>query len=135
MKLASVSVHQEPASISDYQLDKDCWLDEESAITHPAPVRNMALVENDTFAPLPSQQPEPVPATRTKQALVFRVGDRCHYCLKEGAMAVTCRSKELEVLDTRLNEQGEQEAEVKAPRWCTTHWILSRHLRRVRRSP
>lgn len=98
----------------------------------PRPLQNMASVENDAFAPRPSQQPEPVPATRTKQALVFRVGDRCHYSGAEGAIAVTCRGKELEVLDTRVNEQGEQEAEVKAPRWCTNHWILSRHLKRVR---
>lgn len=134
VKLASVRIPQEPAStlVDQLDLDKDLWSDEEPASAHSAIVRNMASVENDAFTPQPFQQPEPVPATRTKQALVFRIGDRCHYSGPEGAMAVTCHRKELEVVDTRLNEQSEQEAEVRAPRWCTTHWILSRHLKKVR---
>lgn len=49
-------------------------------------------------------------------------------------MAITCSGKELEVLNTRLDKQGEQEAEVKAPKWCPTYWIPSRHLNRVSQS-
>ncbi len=61
---------------------------------------------------------------------VFQVGDRCHYSGAKGAMAVTCRGKELEVLNTRINDQGEQECEVKASGWCTSYWVLSRSLKK-----
>jgi hypothetical protein len=145
VKLASVRIPQEPASTSvdHLDLDKDLWSDEEPAIpevllrqirqiAHTTATQNMPSVENNAFAPRPSQRPEPVPARRTKQALVFRVGDCCHYSGPEGAMAVTCRGKELQVLDTRVNEQDEQEVEVKALGWCATYWIPSRHLKKVR---
>ncbi len=47
-------------------------------------------------------------------------------------MAVTCRGKELEVLNIRVNDQGEQECEIKASGWCTSYWVLSRSLKKVR---
>ncbi|MES1026587.1 hypothetical protein ABN584_27215 [Gloeocapsa sp. BRSZ] len=84
------------------------------------------------IAPQPTQQKELAPATPTRQPQVFRVGDRCHYSGSEGAMAVTCRGKELEVLNTRINDKGVQEAEVKASGWCTSYWVLSRSLKKVR---
>lgn len=46
-------------------------------------------------------------------------------------MAVTCRGKELEVLNTRINDQKEQECQVKASGWCTNYWLLSRSLKKV----
>jgi hypothetical protein len=78
----------------------------------------------------------PQPETRpTHSVPVFQVGGYCRYCGPEGAMAVTCCSKDLEVLNTRINEQGEHEVEVKAANWCTSYWVLARHLRKVKRSP
>ena len=85
-----------------------------------------------TKASQPVQQPELAPTTPTKQPQIFQVGDRCHYSGAKGAMAVTCRGKELEVLNTRVNEQGEQECEVKASSWCASYWLLSRSLKKVR---
>lgn len=77
-------------------------------------------------------QTELFAATRTRQPQVFRVGDRCHYWGSKGAMAVTCRGKELEVLNIRINDQKEQECEIKALGWCTSYWVLSRSLKKVR---
>jgi hypothetical protein len=48
------------------------------------------------------------------------------------ALAVTCRGKDLEVCNTHVNGQGEQEVEVKALGWCTTYLVLSWHLRKMR---
>jgi hypothetical protein len=84
-----------------------------------------------TKAPQPAQR-EVAPATPTRQPQVFRVGEITHYSGSKGAMAVTCRGKELEVLNIRINDQGEQEAEVKASAWCTSYWVLSRSLKKVR---
>lgn len=84
-----------------------------------------------TKAP-PPPQTELFAATRTRQPQVFRVGDCCHYWGSKGAMAVTCRGKELEVLNIRINEQKEQECLVKASGWCTSYWVLSRSLKKVR---
>lgn len=86
-------------------------------------------------APVTVTSPQPVqrelaPATPTRQPQVFRVGDRTHYSGSKGAMAVTCRGKELSVLDTRINDRGEQECEVKASGWCTSYWVLSRSLKK-----
>ena len=74
----------------------------------------------------PQQSPAPTPRHKPP---VFRVGDHCRYCGPEGAMAVTCRGKELKVLNTRINDQGEQDAKVKAPPWCTSYWVLTQHLK------
>ena len=82
-------------------------------------------------APQPAQR-EVAPATLTRQPQVFRVGDRTHYSGAKGAMAVTCCGKELEVLNTRVNDQGEQECEIKASGWCASYWVLSRSLKKVR---
>ncbi len=100
-----------------------------------------------TKVPQPPQR-ELAPATPTRQPLVFQVGDsasgakplalallqadRCHYLGSKGAMAVTCRGKELEVLNTRVNDQGEQECEIKASGWYVSYWVLSRSLKKVR---
>ncbi len=86
---------------------------------------------------VPTKAPQPVqrelaPATPIRQPQVFRVGDRTHYSGAKGAMAVACRGKELEVLNTRVNDQGEQECEVKASGWCTSYWVLSRCLKKVK---
>ncbi len=85
-----------------------------------------------TKAPQLTQQSELAPTTPTRQPQVFRVGDRTHYSGAKGAMAVTCRGKELSVLNTRVNEQGEQECEIKASGWCASYWVLSRSLKKVK---
>jgi putative DNA primase/helicase len=84
-----------------------------------------------TKAPQPPQR-ELAPATPTRQPQVFRVSDRTHYSGAKGAMAVTCRGKELEVLNTRINDEGEQECEIKASGWCASYWVLSRSLKKVK---
>ena len=95
------------------------------------------VVSQPDTAKAPTKTPQPVqrelaPTTPTRQSQVFRVGDRCHYSGVKGAMAVTCRGKELEVLNTRVNDQGEQECEIKASGWCASYWMLSRSLNKVR---
>ena len=84
----------------------------------PAPVTEVDVELAEATALTPRYKPP-----------VFRVGDRCRYCGPEGAMAVTCRGKELKVLNIRINDQGEQDAEVKAQPWCTSYWVTSRHLK------
>lgn len=74
----------------------------------------------------------PQPPAPFKPLPLIRVGDRTRYCGSEGAMAVTCRGKELEVLNNRINDQKEQECEVKASGWCASYWVLSRSLKKVR---
>lgn len=66
---------------------------------------------------------------------VFQVGVYCRYCGSQSAMAVTYRGKNLEVLNTRINDQGEHEVEVKVVDWCTSYWVLAWHLRKVKRFP
>lgn len=83
------------------------------------------------ITPQPVQQPE-LAATTTRQPQVFRVGEITHYSGAKGAMAVTCRGKELEMLNTRVNDQGEQECEIKASAWCASYWVLSRSLKKVK---
>lgn len=61
----------------------------------------------------------------------FRVGDHCRYCGQEGAMAVTCRGKILEVLEVRAHNEV-MECRVKAPIWAVEYWIPAQHLRRER---
>ncbi len=100
------------------------------AVIDPSPPSVTAPVT--AIAPQPVQQPELAAATLTRQPQVFRVGDRTHYSGAKGAMAVICRGKELEVLNTRINEQGEQECEIKASGWCASYWLLSRSLKKVR---
>jgi hypothetical protein len=97
----------------------------------PAPVTPPVTVISPPKAPQSAQR-EVAPATPTRQPQVFRVGDRTHYSGAKGAMAVTCRGKELEVLNTRVNDQGEQECEIKASSWCASYWVLSRCLKKVR---
>lgn len=83
------------------------------------------------ITPQPAQR-ELAPATPTRQPQVFRVGEITHYSGAKGAMAVTCRGKELEVLNTRVNDQGEQECEIKASGWCASYWVVSRSLKKLR---
>ncbi|MBW4640806.1 MAG: DUF3854 domain-containing protein [Gloeocapsa sp. UFS-A4-WI-NPMV-4B04] len=125
---AEHSYEQEIDSNSSLTLDS---LPEEVIDPSPAPVTAPVTVSAPTKAPQPAQR-ELVPATPTRQPQVFRVGDRTHYSGAKGAMAVTCRGKELEVLNTRVNDQGEQECEVKASSWCASYWLLSRCLKKVR---
>lgn len=62
-------------------------------------------------------------------------GDRCRYCGPDGSLNVTCRGKELEVLNIRVNDQGVQQAEVKAFTWCVSYWVDMKHLKKVKSSP
>ncbi len=88
------------------------------------------VVSQPLNAIAPPQLPQPPASSRLLP--IIRVGDRCHYSGSKGAMAVTCRGKELEVLNTRVNDQKEQECQVKASGWCTSYWVLSRSLKKVR---
>ncbi len=92
------------------------------------------VVSEVVSKPLDASDPIPLPQPPAPSRLlpIIRVGSSCRYCGSEGAMAVTCRGKELEVLNTRINDQKEQECEVKASGWCTSYWVLSRSLKKVR---
>lgn len=134
--LFSTDIEQDPMQI--YQYYKLRFIDSNSSLTlnslpegvidpSPAPV---TLSAQDK-APQPAQR-EVAPATPTRQPQVFRVGEITHYSGAKGAVAVTCHGKELEVLNTRVNDQGEQECKVKASGWCASYWVVSRSLKKVR---
>lgn len=80
------------------------------------------------------------PTTRNQQAARkpppkgrrtnIRVGQMCRYRGPDRVMALTCRGKDLEVLETRTNADGQPEARVKAKAWACDYWILCVYLQK-----
>ncbi|MBD2100280.1 AAA family ATPase [Leptolyngbya sp. FACHB-261] len=87
-----------------------------------------------TFANSDQRDQPPLPMTKRRRAVALRKGDVCRYKRNApaGAIAVTCRGKDLTVLDTRRNEQGEYEALVRAESWGlgVEYWISCGYLER-----
>ncbi len=74
----------------------------------------------------------PPPVTPVTPVPILQVGERCRYVGPEGAMAVTCRGKSMDVLEVRWRD-GVMEARVKAEAWAVDYWVSCQSLRRDRR--
>jgi hypothetical protein len=82
--------------------------------SHLSPERILASTPPVTVLPDPSHPP---PASR-KYRPPIRAGDVCRYCGPPGAMGVTCRGRDLLVLDVK-----HEVATVKAEKWFHPHEI------------
>jgi hypothetical protein len=73
--------------------------------------------------------PQFAQSTHSTSLSIIQAGDRCYYIGPDGAIAVTCRGKSLDVLEVR-RRNGVMEARVKAAVWAVDYWISCQHLKR-----
>ena len=83
------------------------------------------------------KQPKKKLGKRTQpllQLLNFHVGETVRYCGPNGSLSVTCRGKDLKIIELRVNNSEEREARVKAPSWANniTYWVSLKHLQKSR---
>lgn len=89
--------------------------------------------KTETYIEDQKNDPEPKivnNATKKQKPLPkLKLSDQCKYVGPEGAMAVSCRGRSLEILEIRHEEGKEPKARIKAKGWACDYWVPCRYLR------